>query len=189
MTPAGDDDDLFRRAMRDVKPLEPERRRKTAETPRPAKKPDARPQPDPGDTPPVRSAAGRWPADPAHISNGPTVDRRPGSAPGVDARTMGRLKRGRLRPEARLDLHGMTQAEAHGALRRFVLDRQGRGKRCVLVITGKGSITTGGVLRTQVPRWLDTPPLADAVLAYAEAIPPDGGSGALYVLLRRNRDR
>lgn len=88
-----------------------------------------------------------------------------------------------------MDLHRMTQAEAHGALTGFLAASQLAGRRCVLVITGKGYGTDGavGVLKTNVPRWLNDPPNRERVLAFAFAAGRDGGEGALYVLLRRLR--
>lgn len=106
---------------------------------------------------------------------------------GLDTRTDERLRRGQMRIEGRLDLHGMTQEQARTALRNFIVARQQRGNRCVLVITGKGSMK-GGILKQKVPDWLWEPPLRDLVLRFYPARPQDGGDGALYVLLRRSRD-
>jgi DNA-nicking Smr family endonuclease len=78
----------------------------------------------------------------------------------------------------------MTQEEAHRALSGFVARSRGQGRRCVLVITGHGR-ATGGVLKAAVPRWLGEPALRPDVLAIAPGQPHDGGTGALYVLLRR----
>jgi DNA-nicking Smr family endonuclease len=103
---------------------------------------------------------------------------------GVDRATAERLKRGRYPVEAYLDLHGMIQAEAHRALEGFVAGSRAAGRRCLLVITGHGRLG-GGVLKAAVPRWLGEPELRRHVLALAPAQPQDGGSGALYVLLRR----
>jgi len=89
--------------------------------------------------------------------------------------------------EARLDLHGMTQDEAHRALDRFIPAMREDGRRAVLIITGKGTREGGGVLRQAVPRWLDEARLRPHVLAIEEARPQHGGAGALYVLLRRKR--
>jgi DNA-nicking Smr family endonuclease len=105
---------------------------------------------------------------------------------GVDRANAERLKRGRRAVEARLDLHGMTQAEAHRALGAFISASRANGKRCVLVITGRGSMGAG-VLRSAVPRWLDEPEFRPHLLAIATAQPQDGGNGALYVMLRRTR--
>jgi DNA-nicking Smr family endonuclease len=128
----------------------------------------------------------------------PTVDpglRRDGAekqtlhepTPGLDRRQALRLKRGQLEIEARLDLHGMVQAEAHRALAGFVARSHAAGKRTLLVVTGKGTREGTGVLRAAVPRWLAEPALRDRVLASAPAQPRDGGGGALYILLRRAR--
>ncbi len=81
----------------------------------------------------------------------------------------------------------MTQAEAHAALRCFVLRAQEQGRRAVLIITGKGTAEGGGVLRRAVPLWLEEPALARRILATAQAQPQHGGAGALYLLLRRTR--
>jgi DNA-nicking Smr family endonuclease len=90
--------------------------------------------------------------------------------------------------EARIDLHGMTQSEAHRVLTGFITGQQAAGRRCVLVITGKGRGKQGaGILRESVPRWLNEGPLRERVLAFDYARPQDGGEGALYVLLRRKR--
>jgi DNA-nicking Smr family endonuclease len=109
----------------------------------------------------------------------------------MDARTYARLRRGRLVPEARIDLHGMTVAEAHSSLIAFLMRARGSGLRLVLVITGKGKAGSdfgtgrGGVLRQQVPHWLRLAPLGPCVLQVVEAHPSHGGAGALYVYLRR----
>lgn len=121
---------------------------------------------------------------------------------GLDHRLAERLRRGRLPIEGRIDLHGLTQAEAHRALDAFLASAQRCGKRCVLVITGKGGdraqsasvpgarfgLPEGrGVLRELVPRWLGEGANARRVLAIASAQPRHGGAGALYVYLRRPR--
>jgi DNA-nicking Smr family endonuclease len=87
--------------------------------------------------------------------------------------------------EAVIDLHGMTLQVAHGVLRRFVEQQAGSGKRCLLVITGKGGPDRPSRLRHEVPLWLEAwkPP----VLAVTGAQPKHGGAGALYVLLQRRR--
>jgi DNA-nicking Smr family endonuclease len=88
--------------------------------------------------------------------------------------------------EARLDLHGLTQAEAHHALSRFIAGSRAVGRRCVLVITGHGRFS-GGVLKQAVPRWLHEAEMRPHILAISPAQPQHGGAGALYVLLRRFR--
>lgn len=107
---------------------------------------------------------------------------------GIDRATAERLKRGRHPVEARLDLHGRTQAEAHRELCAFVETSYRDGRRCVLVITGRGLGPDGpGVLKSAVPRWLAEPGPRRRILAIAAARPHHGGAGALYLLLRRRR--
>ena len=113
----------------------------------------------------------------------------------MDEKAYRRMKRGKLKPEGKLDLHGMRVEAAHGALNRFILSAQASGKRLVLVITGKGKDrdepgpmpVPRGVLRHQVPQWLQLPPLAQAVLQVTPAHISHGGEGAYYVYLRRGR--
>ncbi|WP_424972147.1 Smr/MutS family protein [Dinoroseobacter sp. S76] len=113
----------------------------------------------------------------------------------MDRKAFGRLKRGKLSPEGRIDLHGMTLAQAHPALNRFILGSHAQGKRLVLVITGKGKDRDAGgpiperlgVLRHQVPHWLQIPPLNAVVLQVSQAHIRHGGGGAYYVYLRRTR--
>lgn len=111
----------------------------------------------------------------------------------MDAKSHGRLKRGKLGPEARIDLHGMTLAQAHPALTRFILDAYGDGLRLVLVITGKGKSREDdgpipvrrGALRHQVPQWLHMAPTGPLILQVLPAHRRHGGEGAYYVYLRR----
>jgi DNA-nicking Smr family endonuclease len=116
-------------------------------------------------------------------------DLAPGVAPGLDRRNAERLRRGERKIEARLDLHGMTQDEAHRALNAFLDRAEHAGWRCVLVITGKGrpGSSAAGVLRAAVPRWLNEAPNRARLLAIAAAQPKHGGAGAIYLLLRRRR--
>jgi DNA-nicking Smr family endonuclease len=107
---------------------------------------------------------------------------------GIDRANAERLKRGLHSIEARLDLHGKTQTEAHRALAAFIHSSSEAGRRCVLVITGRGLGPSGpGVLKSAVPRWLEEVGLRRKILAIARAQPRHGGSGALYLLLRRRR--
>jgi DNA-nicking Smr family endonuclease len=126
----------------------------------------------------------------------PSLPDRLRSAPvQMDRKTFGRMTRGKVKPEARIDLHGMTLDRAHGALTRFILSAHANGKRLVLVITGKGKDRDDagpipvrhGVLKHQVPHWLTTPPLSSAVLQVTPAHISHGGGGAYYVYLRRQR--
>lgn len=107
------------------------------------------------------------------------------------------MQRGKLKPEARIDLHGMTLAAAHPALTNFILDGHHRGLRLLLVITGKGQggareddgpiPIRRGVLRQQVPGWLTAPPLGAVVLDVRPAHQRHGGEGAYYVYLKRRK--
>jgi len=113
----------------------------------------------------------------------------------MDSKSYGKMTRGKLKPEGRLDLHGMTLAEAHPELIAFILGAQAVGKRLVLVITGKGKDRDEGyaipvrygVLRHQLPQWLALPPLKQAILQVTPAHIRHGGEGAYYVYLRRRR--
>lgn len=116
--------------------------------------------------------------------------------PGLERRERRGLERGRLEIEARIDLHGLYQAEAHSALVGFLLRCRAAGHARVLVVTGKGGegsafgggergFSERGVLRRSVPHWLRGPELRGFVLGFEEAARHHGGAGALYVRLRR----
>lgn len=113
----------------------------------------------------------------------------------MDRRRFEKLRRGRLEPEARLDLHGMTSERAHAALTGFISRAHADGRRLVLVITGKGRQTDGqgalphrhGILRHSVSHWLTASPLGLKVLEVVPAHQRHGGAGALYIYLRRAR--
>jgi DNA-nicking Smr family endonuclease len=110
-----------------------------------------------------------------------------GQLANMDGRTATRLKRGRLEIDGRIDLHGMTQDAAHGALRAFIRRGHGAGWRCLLVITGKGQRAEGGIgiLRRAVPLWLNGGDLRPMILGFSPARPQHGGDGALYIMLKR----
>jgi DNA-nicking Smr family endonuclease len=144
---------------------------------------------------PVRAAA-RPPAPPPPTSAEPPSARpakasAPPLAP-IERRLKRDLSRGRAAIDAALDLHGLTQAEAHQALRGFLRHSQARGARLVIVVTGKGAPldevhwpNERGVLKRLTPQWLREPDLRSVVLGFEEAGRSHGGSGALYVRLRR----
>ena len=119
----------------------------------------------------------------------PLPDLVHGKQPGLDRRTETRLRRGQVPVEGRLDLHGMTQDQAHRALQSFITHAYHGEKRCVLVITGKGLSADGsiGVLRSMTPRWLNEPGLREMVIGFRQSARQHGGEGALYVLLKRRR--
>jgi DNA-nicking Smr family endonuclease len=106
----------------------------------------------------------------------------------LDKPTLEKLAKGRTPIEGRVDLHGMTQDEAYSLLYSFLHRAHAGGVRYVLVITGKGSSSGGdGVLRRSVPAWLSTPAFRPLVSSHDHAARNHGGSGALYVRLRRTR--
>ena len=109
------------------------------------------------------------------------------AARGLDRNLMRSLRRGDFALQGRLDLHGMTQAQAKEAVDRFLSDSRRSGKRCVLIVHGRGlnSQDQIPVLKQQVKGWLSQKRLGSMVLAFATARPQDGGAGAVYVLLRR----
>ena len=113
----------------------------------------------------------------------------------MDHKSYGKMTRGKIKPEGRIDLHGMTMSQAHPALVGFILNAHDMGKRLVLVITGKGKDRDDGgpipvrhgVLRHQVPQWMALPPLKTLILQVTPAHLRHGGDGAYYVYLRRGR--
>ena len=166
--------DLWQQVIDDVEPLDetgasltppPDTEKSSAPG-----KPSARPA---GSAPPPDVNAQTAPPELVH-----------GSAPGLDRATQQKMRRGKIAIEARIDLHGMTQNEAHGALSDFLYDCRAAGLRSVLVITGKGA-GGEGVLRAAVPRWLNGGESRQMVRAFSHAQPKDGGHGALYVMLKR----
>ncbi|MGM0561461.1 MAG: Smr/MutS family protein [Pseudomonadota bacterium] len=129
---------------------------------------------------------------PRKVSRAPSSTRSElshGAVAGLDRRSAERMRRGKMPIDARLDLHGLGQLDAHSQLDSFLARAHAQGLRCVLVITGKGRFSEeGGVLRKQVPKWLNLPANRERVLAFDYARPQHGGSGALYILLRRQRE-
>jgi DNA-nicking Smr family endonuclease len=119
----------------------------------------------------------------------PAKPQTPPLAP-LGRRERSQLSRGRKEIEARLDLHGMTQIRAHLALSGFLQRAHSNGLTFVLVITGKGKMgaeAERGVLRRQVPQWLNLPEFRTLVVGFEEAHIGHGGEGALYVRIRRSK--
>jgi DNA-nicking Smr family endonuclease len=116
-----------------------------------------------------------------------TQDFIEGAVADLDRRTRTRLRRGDFSVQGHLDLHGLNREEGHAALDTFVRAQRLAGKRCLLVIHGKGRNSKDGqpVLKEQMARWLTRGALGRAVLAFCTAQPADGGAGAIYLLLRR----
>jgi DNA-nicking Smr family endonuclease len=124
-------------------------------------------------------------AAPAEKAARPPRHRPPAVTSDLDRKTRKKLARGTLPIEARIDLHGMTEDQAHRALVRFIGGAVSARRRMVLVITGKGSGGEGrGILRRNVPHWLEGRELSRHVVSYGAAHPTHGGDGALYVRLR-----
>jgi DNA-nicking Smr family endonuclease len=179
------DAELWARVARSARPL---RKGRAAATPGAAPKPRSKLQAKEPSASPVKPAP-KPVAKPAPTARGEALDRQ----------TARQLETGKLPVEARLDLHGMRQRDAHAALRRFLKSAQGKGYRHVLVITGKGAQADAsrpfyeaderGVLRQAVPHWLAAPDLAQVVVSYSEAPRRLGGEGALYVRLRKSRSQ
>jgi DNA-nicking Smr family endonuclease len=120
-------------------------------------------------------------------------DAPPAKAPPLapfDRRLKQRVSRGRDAIDMRIDLHGMTQSEAHAAVLRFLRRAQADGARIALIVTGKGAgrgSDSRGVLKRQVPLWLALPEFRPFVLGFDDAHAGHGGEGALYVRIRRAR--
>ena len=114
-----------------------------------------------------------------------------GAAPGVDGRSALRFRRGLMPIDGRLDLHGHTRQSGRRALAGFLRAQRAAGARCVLVVTGKGlkGDWSPGALRQALPEWLNAPDLRRLILAFCQAQPRHGGSGATYILLKRQRGK
>ena len=167
---------LWESVAKQIKPLRrrPRAPKPPAEEPSVATKTAGLPKPGPA-------------ARPAKASR---PDKAPPLAP-LGRRERSQLSRGRKDIEARLDLHGMTQTRAHRALLSFLQRATSEGLTFVLVITGKGRVvgpeSERGVLRRQVPEWLNLPEFRTLVVGFEEAHVGHGGAGALYVRVRRAR--
>lgn len=127
------------------------------------------------------------------VTPAPLAKRQPAPLAPMDRRLKQKLSRGSAGIDARLDLHGHTQAEARSRLLRFLEAAQAREQSLVLVITGKGKRSeedwsgAGGVLKRQVPLWLSLPEFRPLVIGFEEASIRHGGAGALYIRVRRRR--
>ena len=105
----------------------------------------------------------------------------------MDKKTGQRFKSGAMQIDARLDLHGCTLDEAFEALKNFIYDQSRKNARCLLVVTGKGGMLGRGVLKAEMPVWMNSGEIRSLILSYTTARPKDGGDGAFYILLKRNR--
>jgi DNA-nicking Smr family endonuclease len=177
----GDDEDrvLWARIAETATPLGKRKQARVKPIPLNPERSHHAPKPEPA-RPPVRPKP-KAPPLPQHAE--------------LDRQTSRRLEKGRVEVEAKLDLHGMRQRDAHAALRRFLKSAQGKDYRHVLVITGRGATQEApksfydeearGVLRQAVPQWLRDPEFASLVISFSQAPRRLGGAGALYVRLRK----
>jgi DNA-nicking Smr family endonuclease len=182
--PAADDSELFASAVKGVVPIPASERDRSAAAPRSRA----------GGTIISEEAAAL--AELADLVSGEadfdvsdTDEHVEGIVSGLDPRLLRRLRAGEFAYQAHLDLHGLTVAEARTAVRDFVLTSMVRGHRCVLLVHGRGRNSPEGrsVLKDRLKEWLTRGELGRRVLAFSTARPYDGGSGATYVLLRRER--
>ena len=178
-----DELELWRHVAQTVRPIKSRRRsapskEDASSTPAPkakSGKPTARPPAAEASTEPA-------PAKPHALTHG--------LSHGIDRRQAARFRKGKLTIEGKIDLHGRTQQDAHDDLLAFLKRAHGAGKRNLLVVTGKGMTTSKiGILRQAVPRWLNEPAFRSLVLAFDYAEPQHGGEGALYVLMKRVREK
>jgi DNA-nicking Smr family endonuclease len=182
--PVEDDDQLFADEMSGVAPLAPDPRGRLGAPAPAARPPTAR----------RRHEEAEAYAQLADLvdGNGPfdiadTDEYVEGLAPGIDKRLLKKLRRGDYALQGHVDLHGLSSDEAHAAVDRFLAGARAAGKRCVLIVHGRGLNSKEGipVLKERLKVWLTRGRIARSVLAFATARPPDGGAGALYVLLRK----
>jgi DNA-nicking Smr family endonuclease len=111
----------------------------------------------------------------------------------MDFKLHNKLKQGKMRPEAKLDLHGLNLVQAQPILTKFVLNAHSRGLRLILIITGKGKNSEDnnviprrkGILKAAVPNWLAMEPLSSKILQTTNAHVKHGGGGAFYIYLRK----
>ena len=194
-----DDDDVWSHTAQSVEPLKkakgrhhPEAERAAELAPRAAAKQPA----ELAKLKPEKAAHGKAGAEPVVKAK---LRAAPPPIAAFDRKKVRKIRSGQVDIEARIDLHGMRQDEAHTALVLFLHRCQNKGQRWVLVITGKGKLTDSdphapfdltrprerGVLKRNVPRWLDEPELRHLVVSYTNAALQHGGEGALYIHLRK----
>jgi DNA-nicking Smr family endonuclease len=194
---SGDELDVWDHVAESVKPVRVKRRVPLHED---MTEPSAAAPMPPRTPPKMQPVLETRPATPRPAAIEPRVVTSPQLSE-FDARRARKLGRGQMEIDARIDLHGDRQSEAHGRLRAFLLRCHADGKRVVLVITGKGRDTDDadpafdigyerrerGVLKRNLPRWLAEPELRAIVVSYTTAHVRHGGEGAFYIHLRRAR--
>lgn len=192
---SSEDTDLWERVKRATTPMHPTPPKSFQSDPTPAKSVSPKEEPSKFFVPNFSIGTRAKPKTASHDLAPAIADHLQQTPVKMDRKAFTRMKRGKLSPEARLDLHGLTLAAAQPQLIRFVLHEHAVGSRLVLVITGKGKAkqdlgpipTRMGVLRHQVPQWLSMPPLSSVVLQVTPSHRSHGGEGAYYVYLRRAR--
>lgn len=183
---AGDDESLFARAMSGVAPLHP---RDESLPPEPRLK--SSPTGEEREAAEVMQALRDLVAGEAPLSIHQTDEAIEGAVEGLDPRIMGKLRRGEFSVQDHLDLHGQTREEARNKVEAFLLEAIAQGKRCVLIIHGRGHGSKNHipVLKNALKSWLQRRALSKKVLAFSTAQTFDGGAGAVYVLLKNLRHR
>jgi DNA-nicking Smr family endonuclease len=195
--PVPDDLDLWRHTARSVTPLRKAKPR-VPEVGAPQEQ-QPKPRPPPPKSPPHPPTVARTISPPQSPKRG--APKPPPPLVPIERRKARRIARGIVEIDDRIDLHGLRQADAERRLRAFLLGARAQGLRTVLVITGKGGArgvgprddgierSEPGVLRRSVPMWLEQPELRDCVAGIAPAHIRHGGSGAIYIHLRKARVR
>ena len=176
------DDELLARALRDVRPLDAQKRERVAPT---RKSPPLTAPPYDEDAEALARLAGMLDGtEPLGHEHG--EEHTEWIAEDVDRGLLARLVAGEFPAQAHVDLHGMTREQAHEAIVRFLADARIRRLRCVLIVHGRGNHSEGSipVLKLSVQRWLRRGALKSWVFAFATARPVDGGPGAMYVMVR-----
>lgn len=112
-----------------------------------------------------------------------------GDVQAMDKSTAQKFKNGEMPIEGVLDLHGYTLDKAREVLFNFIRTHSMKGSRCLLLITGKGGLMGRGVLRAELPAWMNSGEIRSLILSYVFAKPKDGGDGAFYILLKRRRGK
>ncbi len=177
------DEELFHKAMQDVKPLENNGHGRQVSTPSFFKEKSLQSE--------TELSPEQYLRDLIHgkieFEIELTTEYLQGNVQGLDPRIFRKLKKGQYSPEAHLDLHGLKSEDAQASLTFFVKEHYLNGKRCLLVIPGRGKNSVHGrsVLRENIQIWLTQEPLKRVVLAFSTAQPQHGGTGALYILLRK----
>jgi len=198
--PVSHDEDLWHHTAATIEPLRRGKPRiRTSDLATDADIPKSRPQPE-LEVPKKSASASEKTTAPGHKSRETPARRHVPDLSTFDRNSVRKIRGGRIEIEARVDLHGLRQGEAHAMLRAFLFRCQSQGMRYVLIITGKGKAAgpsdspyqnyenERGILKRNVPRWLEEPDIRSIVVSYAGAAIHHGGEGAIYVHLRsKNR--